>query len=116
MGKELYGVDLSGKITPVMVRDAIIRCFKAAHAEVLEEMNRNKEFRSESERGNFEKIQVDLIVMSVFDDIGADFNNPTKADIIKVLDRLATFAARFRKPEIIRKHYNEIMQLVEKLE
>lgn len=113
---KIYGVDLSKKITPLIVRDAIILCFKEAHKEVLNEMNRNNEFKSQSEKDNFQKIQVDIIVMSVFDEVGADFNNPTKMDIVKVLDGLAEFAAKFRKPEIIKKHYNEITRLVEKID
>jgi len=113
---KIYGVETSKKVTPLMVRDAIIRCFKKAHEEVLNEMNKNREFKSSEELDNFEKIQVDLIVRSVFDDIGADFENPTKMEIIKVLAGLAKFATKFRKPEIIKKHYNQIMQLVEKLD
>ena len=116
MEKKIYGVDLSKKITPLMVRDAIIRCFHKAHQEALDEMNRKNEFGSEAEREGFERIQTDLIVRSAFEDVNADFNNPTKEDIMKVLDEIAKFASRFRKPEIIRKHYSEIMRLVEKLE
>ncbi len=31
MGKIIYGVDFSKKITPLMARDAIIVCFKQVH-------------------------------------------------------------------------------------
>lgn len=47
--------------------------------------------------------------------IGGDFDKPTKEDIFKVLEELKEFAKNFRNPEIIKKHYGEIMQLVEKL-
>ena len=116
MGKKIYGIDMSKKITPLMVRDAIIICFQKAHHEALDELNKEKGFGSEAERKNFEKIQTDLIVMSAFDDVKADFNNPTKEDIIKVMNELARFASKFRKPEIVKKHYNEIMKLVKKLD
>jgi hypothetical protein len=114
MGKKIYGVDPSKKITPVMVRDAIIRCFHEAHREALDELNRKGGFGSEAEREGFEGIQIDLIVRSAFEDVKADFSNPTKEGIVKVMGELAKFASRFRKPEIIRRHYNEIMRLVEK--
>ena len=32
----IYGVDINKKVTPVMVRDAIIQCFYEAHCNVLE--------------------------------------------------------------------------------
>jgi hypothetical protein len=113
---KIYCVDTTKKVTPILVRDAIIRCFKEAHTEVLKKMNENNEFKSVGERESFEKIQVNLIVRSVFDNVGEDFENPTKTGIVKVLGGLAEFAAKFRKPEIIKKHYGEIMKLVEKLE
>jgi hypothetical protein len=114
MGGKIYGVDLSKKITPLMVRDAIIRCFHEAHGEALSELNREGGFDSEAEREGFERIQIDLIVRSAFEDAKADFDNPTKEDIVKAIDELAKVASGFRKPEIIKKHYSEIMRLVEK--
>ena len=49
MNKKIYGVDLSKKITPVMVRDAIIECFVKAHSKILEMMKEYHEFKSEEE-------------------------------------------------------------------
>jgi hypothetical protein len=116
MSKCIYGVDPSKKVTPIMVRNAIIRCFQNAHKEVLEDMNKNKEFNTDQERKNFERIQVDLIVRDMFDEVGDDFENPTKEGITKVLDKLAAFASRYRKPKIIKRHYNEIMRLVNRMQ
>jgi hypothetical protein len=116
MGKKIYGIDISKKITPMMVRDAIIRCFHEAHHQILHEMKNNNEFKSVSEQESFERIQIENIIISAFDDVKADFNNPTKEDIKRVMNELAKFSSKFRKPEIIKKHYNEIMQLVEKLD
>jgi hypothetical protein len=114
MGEKIYGVDMSKRITPLMAKDAIIICFHKAHREALDELNNEGGFDSEADREGFERIQTDLIVRSAFEDVNADFNNPTKEDIVRVLDGLAKLASRFRKPEIIKKHYNEIMRLVEK--
>jgi hypothetical protein len=114
MGEKIYGIDLSEKVTPAMVRDAIIRCFTAAHKEALSELNKEKAFKSESERKGFEAIQINLIVKYAFEDMKADFDNPKKEDIVRVIEELARFASRFRKPEIIKRHYNEIKRLIEK--
>ncbi len=111
----IYGVDTEGEITPLMVRDAIVRCFFQAHKEVLECMNRENEFSSQKERGNFEKLQADMIVREAFESAGINFNAPSKRGILMVLEELKVIASEFRKPEIIEKHYNEIMKLVEKL-
>ena len=116
MGEMIYGVDSDGEITPIIVRDAIVRCFKDAHKEILNEKNKHHEYESESEQETLEHMQIELIIMSAFDDAQEDFENPTKEGIKKVLNLLAEFASKYRKPEIIKKHYNEIMKLVKKLE
>ena len=52
---EIYGVDLNEKITPVMVRDAIIRCFINAHNFAFNQMRKmdftmsDEEFKKELE-------------------------------------------------------------------
>ena len=113
---ESYGIDLSKKITPIMVRDAIIICFEQAHREVLDLMDEYAEWSSESERKEFRNLQIELTVKNAFKDANVDFTNPNKEALINVLDNLATLAAMFRKPDIIEKHYNEIKQLISKTE
>ena len=54
-------------------------------------------------------------VINYFIKVHGDFEEPTKEDILKVLDELKGFADGFRSPEIVEKHYMEIMQLVNKL-
>ncbi|MHA1868404.1 MAG: hypothetical protein ACTSXD_10215 [Candidatus Heimdallarchaeaceae archaeon] len=115
MSKKIYGVDISEKINPVMVRDTIIECFIKAHSEVLEMMKEYHKFKSKEEFEQMKRIDVEGLVKSKFEEIGADFNNPSKKDLIKVIDKLVEYASNFRKPEIIKKHYNEIMQLINKL-
>jgi len=116
MNKEIYGVDLSKKITPVMVRDAIIVCFKQAHKEILDLMDEYAEWKSKEERETFRDLEIKMIIINAFKDASVNFNNPAKEDLVKVIDGLAKFASMFRKPEIIRKHYNEIMKLINKIE
>ncbi|MCK5334417.1 MAG: hypothetical protein KAJ24_07895 [Candidatus Aenigmarchaeota archaeon] len=115
MDKKCYGVDLSKDITPIMVRDAIIECFVSAHSDVLEMMKECHEFKSRQEFEEMKQIDVKLLIKSKFEEVGADFENPSKKDLIAVIDKLAEFARNFRRPEIIKKHYGQIMQLIDKL-
>ena len=108
----IYGVNLSGKITPVQVRDAIIECFTQAQEELMEYMKRTTELKPEE----IEKMYVDAIIEKAFEEVGGDFRNPTKEAIIKVVKKLKEFSAGvFRDSEIIEKHAGEIKQLIDKL-
>jgi len=106
MTQKIYGIDPNKKLTPLMIRDVIIECFYQAHsvdaglAQDDEEVN--KSYCRE-------------IVKKTFENANADFDKPSKQDILGVLNNLAEFAKSFRDPEIIKKHYEQIMQLVNKL-
>jgi uncharacterized protein YpuA (DUF1002 family) len=115
MGKVIYGVDLDKKITPIIVRDAIIRCFVSAHKEVLDQMRDCVTFRSQEEFEKMKEVNVTYLVKSIFTENRMDFNNPTKDDLIIVINKLAEIAKNFRSPEIIKKHYNEIKELIDRL-
>ena len=115
MENEIYGIDLSKEVTSLMVRDAIIKCFIEAHSETLEEMKKDFEFESKKEFEQMKQLNVESSVKLQFEKIGADFNNPSKGDLVKVLEGLAKFATNFRGPEAIKKHYDEIKQLINKL-
>ena len=109
----IYGIDLSGKITPVQVRDAIIKCFSQAQEELKEYMRETTELKPEE----IEKMYVDFIIENVFEQEGGDFKNPTKETLIQVIMKLKEYAADvFRDPEIIEKHAGEIKQLIDKLD
>ena len=103
---KIYGVDLNSEVTPLMVRDAIVECFYNAHCadSALED----------DDSKSVNKYCAEL-VKGAFTNTGGDFENPTKESIVKVLGQLAEFSKNFRNPEVIKKHYNEIMQLVERL-
>ncbi|MBU1164194.1 hypothetical protein KKA15_01355 [Patescibacteria group bacterium] len=101
----IYGVDSEKKVTPLMVRDAMLECFYQAHCE-------------DSSISGDEKVNKDYCVQLVkkaFDDAEANFEKPTKQDIMKAIGKLQEFSKNFRDPEIIEKHATEIMKLVEKL-
>ena len=111
--KMIYGVDLAEEITPVKVRDAIMECFTQAQQGLIESMKVITKIEYEEAK----EINVDLIIKNAFDEVGGDFNNPTKESLVKVIMKLKDFAAdAFRDSEIIEKHAGEIMQLINKLE
>lgn len=116
MGEQIYGADISQKITPIQVRDAIIRCFVKAHKEVLDQLKQMEKFESDEEFQQAKNIHVGRLVQEMFKEVGDSYENPSKQGIIQVLKKLEEFAAIFRQPGIIEKHAKEILRLVEKLE
>lgn len=106
MQEIIYGVDLNKDVTPLMVRDAILECFRQAHCE-------DSGIGAGEERIN--KLYCAEIVKKAFDDTGSDFNNPTKDVLLKVLDDLKDFSINFRDKSIIEKHYAQILKIVNKL-
>lgn len=107
MPKKIYNVDPSQKITPLMVRDAIVECFYHAHCADSE--------ISVSAEENDNRNYCQSIARKAFEDSDDDFDRPTKKSIVSAINNLAEFAKNFRDPEIIKKHYNEIMVLINKL-
>ena len=111
----IYGVDITKKFTPVMVRDAIIDCFTKAHSDVLDEMKDYTDFDSEEKIENMKRETVKILVESKFKEVGGDFNKPTRTTLMQVIMKLAEYASEFRDPSVIDKHFDEIMQLINKL-
>jgi hypothetical protein len=62
------------------------------------------------------KSHVTELIQEIFIRIGGDFNNPTKDNLIKVLENLKGFAKIYRKPEVVKKHVSEILVLINKLD
>lgn len=105
MSKKIYGIDLDQKITPLMLRDAIVSCFFKAHCEdtgVEEDKASNKEYCR-------------MLVEKSFEDVSGNFDDPSKEDIVNVVAKLADFSKSFRDPEIILKHKEQIELLLAKL-
>ena len=86
----IYNVDISKEVNPIMVRDAIIECFTQTQQEVIESMKVISGLKSEEAK----KINVDLLIENAFDEVGGDFNNPTKESLIKVIMKLKEFCSR----------------------
>jgi hypothetical protein len=111
----IYGVDITKKVTPVMVRDAIIQCFFEAHDNILELA---KDFFGDPDKEKFEhmkKTHVKELVENIYLKIGEDFNKPTKENLIKVINHLKKIAEVYRDNDIINTHVDELMQLINKI-
>ena len=117
MNKNLiYGIDITKKVTPKKIRDAIIRCFFEAHCNILELARETFGHPPEKKFEGMKKSHVKELVQDIFIKINRDFNNPTKEDLLLVLKNLESFAKIYRKPKIIKKHVSEIMILINKLD
>lgn len=112
----IYGVDVNKNVTPVMVRDAIIQCFYEAHCNVLDLARETFGHPPEKRFEEMKKSHVRDLVHDVFIKIGGDFNNPTKDNLLKVVENLKEFASIYRKPDVIKKHVSEIILLMDKLD
>jgi hypothetical protein len=113
--KMIYGVDISKKITPIMVRDAIIDCFYRAHNDVLDLAREHFACNSEKKFKEMKQQQVRDLIEDLFISTGGDFKKPTKKALIQVIAKLKKFAAVYRETKVIEKHANEIMQLIDKM-
>jgi uncharacterized protein YpuA (DUF1002 family) len=111
-----YGVDLNKEVTPIEVRDAVVKCFISAHGAVLEDMKDPAKDISDQEFNNMKKMNVELLIKNMFKEIKGDYENPNRQQLMEVLDKLKEFAKNFRNPEIVKRHYEKIMKLVEKLD
>ena len=113
---EIYGVDLNKPFTAKDVRDAIVRCFELAHQNVTRESfnQLSNEFSAEGME-RLTKANIKSIVCKAFQKSGGDFDNPDRESLIGAIDYLRAFSIKYRSPEVIEKHYNEIMQLINKL-
>ena len=111
----IYGVDVNNIVTPVMVRDAIIKCFYSAHRDVLELARESFGYPPKKKFEEMKKVHVEELIMDIFDKINGDYNKPTKDDLIKVIENLKKFASIYRNKEVINEHVNEINLLINKL-
>lgn len=106
MQKIIYGIDITKEVTPLMVRDAIVSCFFEAHCMDSDVEEKDKEIN---------KTYCKEIVKNAFEKARVDFEKPDKNGILLVMNELAEFSKKFRNQEIVQKHFNEIMGLVNKL-
>ncbi len=104
-----FGIDPGEEVTPEIVRDAILACFKEAHYKDVH-FTSGDEIDEDVAREYSEKI-----VKNAFEGVEADFENPDKDDLKRVIDYLADFAKQFRDQKTIQSNYKKILQLIDKL-
>jgi hypothetical protein len=99
------------KVTPVLVRDELLKCFEDANMEFMHVLNQptNEEAL---------KAQVRQFVTGTFQSCGASFDQPTKEGIVTAIGQCKANAEAMmgqKGAAIIRGHYDEMMKLVNKL-
>ena len=113
MSDYLYGVDLSKPVTSTKARDALIECFTLAHdVELAQALNIEMGAGIEHEE---KKKSVTIFIKDVFQDVGGDYENPTKKDLLNVINYLKAFSEHFRDKTVIEKHVREMKEIIGKL-
>ena len=111
----IYGVDITKKVDPINVRDAIIECFYQAHSDVLDLAREYFGCTSEEKFQEMKLEQVKDLIETIFAKVGEDYNKPTKKGLIQVVENLKKIASIYREPDIIKKNAEAIMQLIDKI-
>jgi len=100
-----------GKVTPVLVRDELLKCFESANTEFMHVLNQPTNDAAL-------KAQVKRFVEGSFQSCGASFDRPTKEGIVSAIGQCKSNAEAMmgqKGADIIRHHYTEMMKLVNKL-
>jgi hypothetical protein len=99
------------KVTPVFVRDELLKCFESANgefAEVLHQPVTDEQLRQ----------QVKAFVEGVFTQCGVSYVAPTKEGIVTAISECKRNAEKMMGTQgssIIEHHYAEMMKLVDRL-
>jgi hypothetical protein len=99
------------RVTPVLVRDELLKCFQSANTEFMEVLK-------QPVTDEAIKVQVHQFVTGVFQSCGVSFDHPSKAGILTAINQCKANAESMMGPagsEIIRHHYAEMIKLVDKL-
>ena len=108
MADKIYGIDLGGEVTPLMVREALVLCFYEAHCEDSKLIIGNADEEAT-------KFYCRNTVEKAFIECGGDFEHPTKESLLGAIQKLMEFSKSFRNPDVIKKHADEISRLVQKI-
>ncbi len=99
------------RVTPVLVRDELLKCFESANKEFMEVLHQpatDAQIRA----------QVQQFVQGVFQNCGVSFDKPTKTGIVTAISQCKANAESMMGPagsSIIAHHYAEMIKLVDKL-
>lgn len=101
----------AGSVTPILVRDELLRCFEDANKEFMLLLNQPADDQQL-------KAQVRQFVAGSFQNCGASFEQPTKEGIVTAIGQCKANAEAMmgeKGAAIIREHYHEMMKLVDRL-
>ncbi|MBU1087553.1 MAG: hypothetical protein KKD05_08590 [Candidatus Omnitrophica bacterium] len=104
----LQGEDLKD-LNPQKARDLIIKCFFEAQKETFK---RAKQKFGKSSDDTDVSQRIISVVKLTFQQINADFDQPTKESLLKVIERLAAMSASWGTPEDIIEHHKKQIQRV----
>jgi hypothetical protein len=104
------------QVTPVVVRDELLKCFESANREFGNTMNQPR--ASADVNQQLLKQQVRQFVESVFQRCDVNFENPSKEGIVMAIEECKKNAEEMMGPagkEVVEHHHEEIMKLVSQL-
>lgn len=99
------------KVTPVFVRDELLKCFESANGEFMHILN-------QPVTDEQLKQQVKMFVEGVFTQCGVSYVSPTKEGIVEAIGQCKKNAEQMmgtKGADIIGHHYTEMMKLVNRL-
>jgi len=99
------------EITPILVRDELLKCFESANKEFMEVLRQPATDAAI-------RAQVNQFVTGVFQNCGVSFDNPNKEGMLAAINQCKANAQSMMGPagaEIINHHYAEMIKLVDRL-
>ncbi|MDA8099372.1 MAG: hypothetical protein M0042_07075 [Nitrospiraceae bacterium] len=99
-------------IDGVIARDLLVQCFFAAHGDNIAIVKQHLDFPSNESA--VRKSIADIVRWS-FESAGANFNNPTRLDLIRAMEELKTYAKIFHAPPQMMYYHEYQMQKVLRL-
>lgn len=100
-------------LNPQKARDLIIKCFFEAQKETFKRAK--QKFGKTSDDADILQ-RITSVVKITFQQVDGDFEQPTKAALLKVMEKLAKMSASWGTPEdIIEHHKKQIERLLNEL-
>ncbi len=111
MAEDSCSTDPDVKMTPVEVRESIVKCFYEAHRDMI----LKNSSMSDEEKSKFTETSIREIVRGQFIEAGGDFENPTKESLFFAIIGLAEIAKQFRDIDRIVGNFLKILKMIDRL-
>jgi hypothetical protein len=104
---------LQGELSSQKVRDMIIECFYTSQKDYMKSVSKEKG-SNVSDKDIHD--QIVSIIKSIFKQVGGNFHNPTRADLLRVIGTLRVKAAASGTPkEIVEHHTSQLFEIISML-